>query len=298
MNEANSVLSDKQKRQNYDTFGSADAFGNGQGFDAQGWDDIDPFEFLRRNRADKPKGENITAEVDLTFREAFKGGKMKVNAVRQRACSHCHGTGSEDGLEHRCPHCNGTGRMRKTKQFGNASFISETTCPYCGGSGRLISNACTKCHGSGTELYEETIEIEVPAGVFDGASVTYRGMGEPSQYPGCEPGDLIVIFTVYPEENFRKDGNDLIYNLELTLLEAWGGCSKTVEHLDGTKINVKIPPLTKCGKRFSVKGKGFAGGINGFMRIPDGNFVIEVTYKMPEKNLTEQQKKILAEFYQ
>ena len=293
VNEANSVLSDKQKRQNYDNFGTTEGF-QGQGFDPFG--DDDPFAFFRSRRT--PKGVDITAEVVLTFKESFVGGRKSIKANRLRECSKCHGTGSADGLEHKCHHCGGTGKIRSTRQFGNASFVSETICPYCGGTGKEIVNKCTHCNGTGIEQYGEEMEIEIPRGIFDGATVTYEGMGEPSPMQGGLPGDLIITFKVLPEKNFRKEGNDLVYNLELSLLEAWCGCKKTVEHPDGMKINVTIPELTKSGKRFSVRGKGYMGNHNGLFRTSDGDFIIEVSYKVPEKPLTNAQKEILNKFYE
>lgn len=302
INEANSVLSDKQKRQNYDLFGSADGIGGNQGFNSQGWgfgddDDIDPFDFFRSRHQRPVQGNDITVEVTITFREAFKGGRVKATALRQRPCSHCNGTGSADGLSHTCSHCGGTGRIRKAQQFGNTSFVTETTCPYCHGTGKEVTKECPHCHGEGVELYEEEIFVDVPVGVFDGARVTYPGKGEPAPAQGGIPGNLNVIFNVEPEKNFWQEGKDLIFNLELTLVEAWGGCRKSIEHLDGTKINVEVPPLTNSGARFVVKGKGFKDSGRGPFQSVNGNFVIEVNYKIPDKPLTKEQKDILAKFY-
>lgn len=300
INEANDVLSDSEKRRNYDMFGTADGQGPmGGGFDQ------DPFagfpfgsDFFGRGRRVE-KGEDIVAEVTITMKESFTGIKNKeIKVYKNKPCSHCNGTGSSDGKTHECPYCHGTGQYRKTERRGNALFQQITTCPYCHGTGRQVTEPCKYCGGTGYEQVSETLNIDVPAGIFNGAQMRVEGLGgAPSTGHGIN-GDLFVRFNVLDDDNFVRDGNNLIFTLELTLLEAWDGCDKDVYMIDGKKVKIHVPKGSKDGDTVRINGGGFkdpAGSDPFFHRT--GDFIVLLKYRVPT-NITKEQRKLLEKFYE
>lgn len=296
INEANGVLSDPKKRQNYDLFGNADV-------NTDDMEGFDPFERLRRTAQrgwdpfgeDPVKGEDLHADVTISMKEAFSGVHKEVKVEKPHPCSHCNGTGSADGKVHDCPHCHGTGTYRQVKRFGNATFESTVTCPYCHGTGKNISDPCPNCHGRGVEYTTESAYVDIPSGIFDGANLVVQGAGCPSDQYGGINGDLIISIHVVPEGGYSRESANLVYSLKVNLIDAWCGCRKTVPCLDGTDVAVRIPPLTESGKRFVVKGKGFI--VTTPFGQQRGDFVIKIEYEVPSSPITVEQKKKLEEFY-
>ena len=293
INEANSVLSDPEKRRNYDMFGT-DTPGQG-GFNPNDFDGFDPFErFNPFKRKRVERGEDIIAHVTLTQVEAYTGVKHKdVQIGKKHKCTHCNGTGSADGKEHKCPHCNGSGRIVRTQGGKNTFFQTITECPYCHGTGKERTSPCKYCNGTGYEVTFETEYFDIPAGVFEGADLVIQGKGEMPMSNNGVPGDLHIIVSVDNDTNFEREGNDLVYNLEINLLEAWDGCEKTVYRIDGKQIRVKINAGAREGDEIIKYGEGF-DDVRGFGG--KGNFVIRIRYKLPI-NLTKEQRKLLEEFY-
>lgn len=297
VNEAYSVLSDSEKRRNYDMFGSEEGqphgFESGFGFDPFG--DFDPFHnnpFQRRKRVEK--GEDAVAYVTVSLAEAYTGIQNKIiTIVKQAKCEHCNGTGFEDGKSHACPHCNGTGQYVNSTSRGNAFFQSITACPYCGGTGKDTSAPkCKECKGKGTIGKAEAIKINVPPGVFNEADMIIPGNGSLPSSPDGVPGDLHVIFTVTEDSNFRRKGNELIYDLYLTLLEAWDGCTKTIYRIDGHPIRLNISKGSKEGDTIVRRGEGFTDP----RQNRKGDFIINIKYKVPAK-ISKEQRKLIEEFY-
>lgn len=292
INEAYETLSDKDKRKNYDMFGSGDADGmNFSEFDPE----FNPFDWFSGTRGKRTeKGRDVSADITLTMKESYTGVKKAVQVSKLKPCSHCNGTGSEDGQSHTCPHCNGTGQYVKTERRGNMVLQQSVTCPYCHGTGRQITKPCKHCNGTGLESVMETVNIDVPAGIFDGAQMRIPGMGcEPSTGNGIS-GDLYVKFHVLDEPYYRRDGLNLIYTLDLTLLEAWDGCQKEVYVVDGKKVKIRVPKGSKDGDVVKITGAGFVDP-NG--RGFKGDFIILIKYKVPEK-ITREQHKLLEQFYE
>lgn len=306
INEANMVLSDPQKRERYD-------MGDMSGFDFSAYDfsqmggfnpftdDFDPFSagfsfFNRGKRKQVERGEDLKISVGFTLQDTINGGKKTIRYQKQVPCSHCSGTGFSDGKDHKCSHCNGTGRIVQTSHSGNTTFQNITVCPYCGGTGRDLSNTtkmCTYCSGSGMETKTETIDIEIPQGVFDGATVRLVGRGCESRSRDGISGDLIIVFYAIKNDTFKVEGNNLTMNLELDLDEALCGCEKEIKTLDGHTIKIKIPELTEYGKVFRVAGKGIKNIQYGNVV---GDLFVEIIYKKINK-ITEKQKKLIKEFY-
>lgn len=289
--EAYGVLSDSEKRKQYDMFGTVDGmpnmgpdFGDDFGFDF----------FGRRRRRHVNKGPDSEAEVTITMSEAYNGVSKTITVRKAKKCSKCNGTGSKSGKDTTCPHCHGTGQFTSSRQQGNMFFQSTSTCPYCHGTGRIISDPCGNCNGTGIEYITEEITIDLPAGAFEGAVMSIPGGGSAPLNGDGINGDLHVSVHVAEEHLYKRDGDDVVFYLDLDLLEAWGGCKKEVLNLDGKKYTVNIDKLTKYGTTYRFRGKGFAR-VNSFSG-GNGDFIVCVRYKTPDK-ITSEQKKLLEKFY-
>jgi len=300
INEANAVLSDPKKKQMYDQFGTTEA-PNG-GFDP--FDGFDPFEnfnpfghdpFGRQQRKRVEKGRDAKVVVKITLEEAYKGCEKEIKYVIQRPCSHCNGTGSEDGKTHECPHCHGTGRLTSQSIRNGIQWMQQTTCPFCHGTGQAeASKPCTKCHGTGVEEKTVTKKVTIPSGVETNNYLTIEGEGhEPKSKDGIN-GDLYVVIEVIPSVKFERKGIDLLTKLDLTLYEAWCGCKKTIDCIDGSKIEITIPELSEDKKMLRVQHKGMPD-LRGYSTY--GDMYVQVNYKIPTK-LTDKQKKLLKEIYE
>ena len=301
INEANDVLSDAEKRRNYDMFGSAEGGGmGGSGMGGDGdwrdWfagfgDDFNPF---GRKERRVEKGADILVDVTITMAESYTGVKGKELKIKKNVpCKHCNGTGSADGKTHDCPHCNGTGRYVKSSRQGNAFFQTITDCPYCHGTGKENTTPCPHCHGLGVTQEETSIKVDIPAGIFEAAQMGIQGMGDSPRSKDGINGNLLIRFHVMRENAFRRNGLDLIHDIDLTLLEAWDGCETTVPLVDGTAVRLKVPKGSREGDSIRVSGKGFKDPNNPYAT---GDFIVNVRYKVPEK-ITKEQRKLLEQFY-
>lgn len=282
INEANSVLSDPKKRSNYDNFGTEDDF-------VDPFEGFDPFAGFRKK---SNKGEDIVAEVIIDEKEAFVGVKKNVEIKREKQCTHCNGTGSADGKDTACPHCHGTGRIKNVQKNGFMTMVQESYCPHCHGTGKIITNPCTHCGGTGIEYDIETIPFDIPAGIFDGATIVGEGLGNASKSGGIN-GDLYIKVRILSCGDFKRHNNDVITTIKLNLEEAWCGCEKTVYNVDGSSIKIKIPELSPCRKEIVSYGKGYADPRTG----QKGNFIAIVDYEIPKK-LSKEQKELLKKFYE
>ena len=292
--EAYGVLSDSEKRKQYDMFGSVDGMPNmGPGFDFDTDFDFDWVRSRRRQRVNK--GPDSEVEITITMSEAYNGVTKTVSVRKAKKCSKCHGTGSESGEDTKCPHCGGTGKYVSSSHRGNAFFQQITDCPYCHGTGRIITDPCKSCGGTGIEYTTENITVDLPAGAFEGATMVIAGAGSAPLNGDGINGDLHVFVHVADEASYKRDGDDVVFILDLNLLEAWAGCKKEVLNLDGKKYTVNIDKLTKYGTTYRFRGKGFAR-VNSFSG-GNGDFVVMVRYKTPEK-ITSEQKKLLEKFYE
>lgn len=281
INEANEVLSDPQKRQEYDL--SQTMGGDDDGFfnfaDIFGMHQAHPIE----------KGSDVRAFVNITLEESFNGVEKTISVTKKRVCSHCNGTGSEDGKTHPCKHCNGAGVIVNRSRVGNTFFEQRVPCPYCHGTGKDVVTPCKHCHGSGLEDYVEEVSISIPDGVPNGAVLTGQGLGNEPRGNGIN-GDLHLTVNVLPNDSYYREEDNLVYKLKLTLEEALCGCKKKIKDFNNKVVNVTIPELTKCGARFSTEGGGFPNRFGS-----RGKFVITVDYDLPKK-LTKKHKELISEF--
>lgn len=297
INEANSVLSDPEKKRNYDQFGDP----NGpsmNGFDP--FEGMDPFGMggfgFGRQKMVK-KGEDLQVIVNITLEEVLNGGTKEVTFQRKTKCTHCNGTGNSSGKLDTCPHCGGSGRIRTKTQQGYMTMINETMCQHCMGSGKISNGPkCTHCNGRGYELITKKIEVSIPKGVETGMAINYPQEGHES-FDGGINGDLHVVFGVFEHNKFKRKGNDLYIDLPLTLEEAWCGCEKEIVCLDGKSVRFKISELTPDGKIFRLKDKGVPNIKRTYFNNEDnGSLYVKVVYIVP-KTISKKQKEILKEFY-
>lgn len=305
--EAYSVLSDEEKRNQYDNRGSGgfnpfpngfNPFGPGGPFSNMGGPfgfGFDPFGQQHGPSGPPPiNGSNILIDVMITLEEAYNGTMKTVKYQKEVECSHCHGTGSEDGKTHECSHCHGSGQLAHTQRQGNMSFTTFTTCPYCGGTGREPSQKCHVCGGIGYTTQTEEKEIPVPRGVDNGTTMGYSGLGNPGKNGGSD-GALEVRFTIKNDAYFKRKNENLIHIEEVPFTDALLGFSREIKCIDGTTVPLKMPELTKDGAEIVYPGKGMPTldrfGRNG----PTGSYSVFIKYKLPNK-LTKKQKELLEKF--
>lgn len=285
INEANSILSDDKKRKNYDMFGSE----NIDNMFSQYANADDFFSNFRQHVV--VKGRDKQVKVTVSLNEIYNGGTKKISYTVDEICPDCQGSGmSEKSIKNTCPHCNGLGKIRNISQNAFTTFIQESTCPHCSGNGYTISNPCEKCGGSGLHKVVKDIEINIPIGIFDNATIGYEGMGNAIQ--NGYNGDLIIIFKEEKHPIFDRHNDNIHSDLDVNICDALCGTEAIVDCIDGTKAKFKIPKLTDDGRVFKFANKGLKNIRNNNLR---GDHIVTIRYIYPQ-NLTEEQEKLLKEF--
>ncbi|ALO14698.1 molecular chaperone DnaJ [Salinivirga cyanobacteriivorans] len=302
--EAYEVLSDDTKRQRYDQFGHDGVKGSG-GFGGGGMsmDDIfssfgdifgDAFGFGDfggfggfgggRSRQRVNKGSNIRIRVKLTLQEMVNGVEKKVKVKKYTECKTCSGSGAKNGAFSTCNTCNGSGRVTRVSNTFLGQMQTTGACPTCGGEGKIIKEKCTSCYGEGIVKDEEVISIKIPAGVTEGMQLNVNGKGNAARRGGI-PGDLMVVIEEEENEDFIRDGNDLIYNLYISMPDAILGTTAEIPTVE-SKVKIKIDPGTQSGKILRLRNKGIPQ-VNGYGR---GDMLVQVNVWMPEKISREERK--------
>jgi molecular chaperone DnaJ len=305
--EAYDILSDPQKRENYDRFGhqeGAQGFGGFGGFGdfrdfTSGFEDIFDTFFgggftTGRNRqaSASRRGADLRYDLEISLKDAVQGKETFINVPRAENCPECNGTGAKNGAQPvTCSTCGGTGQQQVVKNTAFGRFVSIRTCEKCHGEGRIIKEYCARCRGEGRILRERKIEIKIPAGVDSGSKLRIPGEGEAGTRGGT-PGDLYVIIHVRPHEIFKRQDNDLICEIPVSFVQAALGGELEVPTLDG-KAKLRIPEGTQPGAVFRLKGKGVPS-LRGFGK---GDQLVKVKIEVPRR-LNARQKKILREFAQ
>jgi len=303
--EAYEVLSDKEKRGRYDRFGHAGVDQSG-GFSGGGMtmEDIfrqfgdifgdggSPFEsfFGGRSTRSRPKGQrgsNIRIKVALSLEEIESGVSKKIKVKKQVVCDNCNGSGAKDRSSMKtCGTCGGSGYVRQIRSTFLGQMQTTTVCPTCGGNGQEITSNCSKCSGKGSVYGDETIEIDIPAGVEEGMQLSMRGKGNAGE-KGGPAGDLLINIEEKKHPQLTRDGMNLLYDLYLNFADAALGTSVEVPTLGG-KVKIKVPAGTQSGKIFRLKGKG----LPSVQSYGKGDQLIYVNIWTPKK-LTDEERKIL-----
>jgi molecular chaperone DnaJ len=303
INEAYGVLSDTDKRAAYDRYGFSGV--NTQGMpDYSNMDLSDLFETLfgfggmggfggagnMRRRQNAPRrGADISGRLKLTFEEAVFGAEKEVEITRNERCSVCDGTGAEPGTEPvTCQTCKGQGEVRQVQQTFLGSMVQVVTCPTCAGRGKLVENPCRNCRGSGLERKTRTKKVSIPAGVDDGNQIRMVGEGQPGANGGPN-GNFFLELDVAPHKYFRRNGNDILLDLDINMAQAALGDEITVPTIDGD-VNLRIPPGTQPGRVFRLKDKG----VPILNRSERGNQMVTVNVQIPT-NLDKEQESLLTE---
>jgi len=296
--EAYAVLSDENKRKQYDQFGHAAFQNNGAGgFDFSGFDFSDIFDglfgdsfgfgnfssFGGENSNRPRKGRDSLMRVNLTFDEAINGCKKTINVDVMESCSECNGKGGFD--EKTCSTCHGSGTITQEQRTILGSFMTRTTCPHCEGKGKTYTKTCSKCRGTGKTKTNKDLEVKVPAGIDTGNQLRLAGKGE-AGINGGPNGDIYLEFKVENHPLFVRDDNDIYLELPLTIPEAVLGCKKDIPTLNG-EIKLTIPAGTSSGEKHRLKGKGIQN-VNGFGK---GDMYVIINVVTPTK-LTKEQKKL------
>lgn len=295
INEANSVLSDKEKRQQYDMFGTADGNTNQYGGD--------PFEWFAsqmgagwgpRHMERDLKGEDLYANVTVSFEDSYRGGSATVEYDFPNKCEHCNGTGSEDGKLKTCPDCHGTGFVTFRSSMGGMTSIVKSPCRRCGGTGEINDNPCHECGGKGKIYEKRSIVVTYPAGIPDNGVMVVNGKGGIAADRRYPDGKLYVTIHVAPSDTYRRDGNVLIADLNVSIAEALCGNGKDLVLPDGQVLKVIVKPLTEPNSLIVFKGKGFPEvGAGTHAR---GDMVVNVVYDIPKKELSEEAKETIRKF--
>ena len=303
--EAYAVLSDPQKRQQYDQFGHA-AFEQG-GFDAGGFDFSDIFGGMggmgdifsdlfgggRRSRNPNApmQGANVRTRVSISFADSISGCTRNVDVVLKDECTNCHGTGAKPGTAPKiCPKCHGSGQVTMRQQTMFGMMQSTQPCPDCRGTGKIIEQRCPNCAGSGYTSSRKKIEVTIPAGIDDGQSIRIREKGEPGLNGGPR-GDLLVEGRVASDPNFVRQDMDIFSNVEISFAQAALGGDLRVRTVDGDVIYT-VRPGTQSGTRVRLKGKGVPSVRNKEVR---GDHYVTLTIRTPNR-LSEEAKEALRKF--
>lgn len=316
INEAYQVLSNDQKRQQYDQYGSVFEGAAGSGAGGFNWQDFSQsgpfqggfhtnvnFEDLgdifsdmfgfggggRQRRTSSRQGRNLEIDATITLQEAAKGTSKQITIEKLNTCSTCDGKGStKDDSIKTCSKCKGSGVVEQIQRTILGAFASQKPCPECRGEGKVISDPCSKCKGEGRILDRQTIELQIPAGISNGTTLRISGKGE-AGIRGAGAGDLFVTIYVENDPEFKREQDDLHSEITLSISQAVLGDTVTVKTIDGD-VEVSIPNGTQAGDSIRLKGKGMPH-LKGSGK---GDHYLHINIEIP-KRLNRKQKKLFEE---
>ncbi len=297
--EAYSVLSDSQKRKQYDQFGhsfnnnGASGFG-GSGFSGADFDFGDIFDnlfggsgfsgFGGSSRTRARQGSDAIMRMHLTFEEAVYGTERKIDLDVMDDCSECHGEGGFDSTT--CATCNGSGQVTSEQRTILGAFLTKTTCPTCGGEGKTFKTKCKSCNGKGKIKKNKEVTVTIPSGVSTGEQLRLSGKGNPGLNGGPN-GDLYIEFIVKEHEFYERDKNDIYLEVPITIVDAILGCKKEIPTIHGN-VKLQVPTGTDTGDKQRIKGKGIFNSSSN--RKGDMYVVFRV---VTPKKVSKDEKKLL-----
>ena len=304
VNEAYEILSDPQKKAQYDQFGSMGSQGQDfGGFGGQGFGDFSGFGGFSdifdsffggggasRNPNAPRQGRDLQYEMNLTFEEAIFGKTTEIQYTRDETCDTCHGNGARPGTSPQtCSRCGGRGFIQVQRQTPLGRVMTQQECDVCHGTGKEIKEKCQTCHGTGRMRKKHAVQVKVPAGVENGNQMRLQGQGEAGTNGGPY-GDLFIVFAVAASKDFRRDGAEIYFNQDISFVQAALGDEIEVKTVHGP-VKMKIPAGTQTGTTFRLKGKG-APRLRG---AGNGDEQVTVNIVTP-KNLNEKQRLALKAF--
>jgi len=304
INEAYQVLSDKEKRTQYDRFGRVfeeapfsagregfDFSSFGKGFDTSIFEDI--FEdffgatpFTRRKET-RERGRDIVVDFEITLKEAFTGTKKEISLEKFVVCPRCKGNGAEPGAKiQSCPSCRGTGQVKEVHQTFLGTFTRANLCPQCQGTGKIPEKNCSKCRGSGRAKKEEKTIVSIPPGISDKERILISGEGEAGR-KGAKPGDLFARIHIKEHPYFIRRGDDMYLDLDVNFSQAALGDKVDIPTLAG-QVELQIPSGTQAGKLLRLKGMG----MTHLHKRGKGDMYIKINVRTPRR-LTREQKELI-----
>lgn len=304
--DAYDVLSDPQKREQFDRFGHQADFGgaasghggfNAGGFGFGGIDDI--FEQFfggmgggRRRPPGPEQGNHLRYDMDITLEDAFHGMEKKIKIPRTETCSACGGSRAKKGTQpETCQACGGTGQQQVTRNTPFGRFMSSQPCVACRGEGKVVKEPCPECSGQGRIVKERTLDIKIPQGIDDGFKLRVSGEGE-AGLRGGPPGDLYIVVRVRPHKKFKRQGSDLLIEVPISISQAALGVEMDIATLDGN-AKLRVNEGTQHGTTFRLKGHGMPH----LRTSGKGDLRVTVKVVVPKK-LNQRQKELLAELAQ
>jgi molecular chaperone DnaJ len=298
--EAYGVLSDQEKKQNYDNFGHAAFEGGGSGRQSGGFggaDFSDIFEDFFGDfggggrsggrRSANNRGSDLRYDLSITLEEAYEGKKQDIKFSTTEKCNTCKGNGSKPGSSpDRCTVCGGNGKVRSNQGF----FTVQQTCPQCAGSGEEINNPCGDCNGQGKKQASKKLSVTIPKGVDDGTRIRLAGKGEAGTKGGAS-GDLYLFINVHSHDLFKRSDENLFFEFPISIADAALGTTIEIPTIDGGRAKIKIPDGTQNGKQFRLRAKGMP-----YMRgSGNGDLYVQVNTEVPI-SLNKAQKELLEKF--
>jgi len=303
INEAYQILSDSEKRSQYDRFGrvfESQPSPAGPGFDYSSFNGFGGFDFDLKDvfedffgggeseERDARSGEDIRIDLEISLEDTLKSFKKKISFQKFNSCGRCSASGAEPGTKtKKCFTCDGIGRVQQIKRTFLGSITRSTICPECRGEGQKPEKPCNVCRGEGRIFERESAEIIIPAGVDTNQILRIRQKGNAGKRQG-QTGDLFIRILVKPHPFFERRGDDLFLRKNITISQAVLGEEIEIQTIEGKGIILKIPSGTASGKVFRISGKG----IPHFSSLKRGNFYVEIVLSIP-KRLSKSQKELL-----